>query len=1038
MAIRLIPFKLTLAEPLGASQNAAVVPYNQVNFMGPLTVGDVLYFQASRAGATEIMRHVVGLIPSPNSQGNTVLPVERGALGTNVVAWGRGTCLTEANHEFIIRSFIPPFPDLTDFVNNLIAQHPCCQDCTTPGIATTLTPTTITVGQPYSGAINLTNATAVTAFGLPAWATAAFVPATGVLSITGTPTGSGPVTVSLTLVNDCPVGETKVVTGVAGGALQVVPAAVATLCPEPTVAVSLSPTSMVAGTPYSGSFTMSNATSATMGTMPAWMSASFNPGSGVMTLIGLAPSSGSVNPITVSASNVCAGSLPNAVTGAFAGLLTVAPSAVCPTPEVVVALCPETTTAGQPYVGIVHVDNFTSATPVSIPSWASWTYNAAAGTITLSGVPPSAGAVSVSFTLVNTCVSGPVTVPVAVLGSLQVTGAPVTTQCPEPYVSSSLSPALVQQGQPYSGSFTVAEATNVVIVSKPAWLTASYNAASGVMTLTGTSPSSDGTFSVTFNASNVCPGAIANSLQGGYGGSVTVTSMAVCAAPALVQALSPTAAMVNQPYTATLTVLPITSASIINLPVWATQSLNVATGVLTITGTPTAGGNLALLLDAANACPGALEAVISGVAAGTVAVASTPACVAPSVASTISPNSVVEDAAYSGTISVANTTSVTVAGLPSGLTATFNLGAQVINITGTVANPGNFNITLSLTNACAGGTPTSVPGAVGGALNVTAMTGCAVPAITVPLAPTTAVGGEPYEGQIILSNTTAVTVLGLPAWATAAFNQAAQFLTITGTPPYGATVPFVLNLTNACAGGVPTNNNGANAGTLSVPCQEPAIVASLAPLTATSGAVYTGTITLSNATGVTLGGIPAWATTSFDVGSQVVTITGTPPTAGSFGPVTIAAENACGGGPTTAFGPTSMGSIAAGAPAAPASGSVAVDCGVATGNWLGTTATYAAVSGATSYDIEWYTAPPTSGGTISPQPWAGMVNVPGTAHTFTTDVYPAPQETVDDGVNPPLIVGSRGHMRVRAVGAWGVTAWRELGPLNPAVCPIAP
>ncbi|TXG76844.1 hypothetical protein E6Q11_03940 [Candidatus Dojkabacteria bacterium] len=95
-------------------------------------------------------------------------------------------------------------------------------------------------------------------------------------------------------------------------------------------------------------------------------------------------------------------------------------------------------------------------------------------------------------------------------------------------------------------------------------------------------------------------------------------------------------------------------------------------------------------------------------------------CPTPTVATSLSPLTATQGTAYSGTLKVKDATSVTINGLPTGLTATptpNGLDMDVV-ISGTPSVSGTFAITVDATNACSGMTASSATGLAFGSLVV--------------------------------------------------------------------------------------------------------------------------------------------------------------------------------------------------------------------------------------------------------------------------------------------------------------------------------
>lgn len=340
--------------------------------------------------------------------------------------------------------------------------------------------------------------------------------------------------------------------------------------------------------------------------------------------------------------------------------------------------------------------------PVPSETSCSQVTNAAEGTWVLTATATnSAGTVSAQS---NTCVVSPVAPP-----------AP----CPTPMVVAFLSPNVYQVGQPYVGSISMQDTTSVTAVNGlPPGLTAGAFAA-GEIPVSGT-PTTEGSFSVTVNATNNCGGGLTatsvSNVPAGYG-DVIPAGATPCPAPTVAAVMSPTAVQVGVPYTGTIEMANTTAVNAVNgLPAGITAGALSGT-TIPLSGTPTTEGAFTVTVDATNACGGGMtttNATALPAGSGTVQPAAVP-CPTPTISATVSPTEFRVGEAYAGQIMVANATAVTaVNGLPAGITAgAFSGGA--IPLSGTPTVEGAFTITVDATNACGGGmTTTSATGLAAG------------------------------------------------------------------------------------------------------------------------------------------------------------------------------------------------------------------------------------------------------------------------------------------------------------------------------------
>jgi hypothetical protein len=186
-----------------------------------------------------------------------------------------------------------------------------------------------------------------------------------------------------------------------------------------------------------------------------------------------------------------------------------------------------------------------------------------------------------------------------------------------------------------------------------------------------------------------------------------------CPTPEFVATNLP-AGQVNSVYSGTIAYLNVTNALSVRFsPENSGLSAVIGgagPGTITIGGTPTTTGTVTVNVSANNSGSGCTTS--SANASYNISINAQGSCVAPTF-STLSSTSFKPGVEYSGTITVSNATSVTVSGLPSGLSSSASpSGAfnQIITISGkpTVSTRGqSFTITVNATNACGGGSITS-------------------------------------------------------------------------------------------------------------------------------------------------------------------------------------------------------------------------------------------------------------------------------------------------------------------------------------------
>jgi len=201
-----------------------------------------------------------------------------------------------------------------------------------------------------------------------------------------------------------------------------------------------------------------------------------------------------------------------------------------------------------------------------------------------------------------------------------------------------------------------------------------------------------------------------------------------------------------------------------------------ANNVITISGTPTAGGTFSYTIPLTGGCGTAN-------ATGTITVNANRTAGTPSSTPTLCINT-----ALSPNITIATTGATGIGaptGLPGGVTAAW--ASNVITISGTPTAGGTFNYTIPLTGGC--GTVNAT-----GTITVTANNTAAAPSSTPTLCISTAL-----SPNITIATTGATGIgapTGLPGGVTAAW--ASNVITISGTPTADGTFNYTIPLTGGC------------------------------------------------------------------------------------------------------------------------------------------------------------------------------------------------------------------------------------------------
>jgi hypothetical protein len=376
-----------------------------------------------------------------------------------------------------------------------------------------------------------------------------------------------------------------------------------------------------AGTPYNGTITVNNATSATVTGLPTGVSVASTTVSGtdlIITLSGTPTVSGESFNIQVAATNACGGGLTTSTnTGSAASGTVAAPS--CPTP-VNGNLTPLVGNVGASYTGSLTISNATSGSITNLPAGLTQS-GAASGTnyvITVTGTPTAAATTALLVDANNACGGGSTTTSItnSAAGSLVIGAALV---CPTPDAGDITTTSGVV-GITYSGTITVTNATSATITNLPAGLSQSGapNGTSYVITVTG-QPTTAGTTSLLVNSTNACgSGYTTTTASQQQAGAIVVSPSSPCTTPS-VGTLTVLTGTVNAAFsTATLTVLNATTATITNLPAGLSQSGAVSGSnyVITVTGTPTVSGTTTLAVNATNSCATGTPSSVSGQSGG--------------------------------------------------------------------------------------------------------------------------------------------------------------------------------------------------------------------------------------------------------------------------------------------------------------------------------------------------------------------------------------------------------------------------------------
>jgi len=477
------------------------------------------------------------------------------------------------------------------------------------------------------------------------------------------------------------------------------------------------------------------------------------------------------------------------------------------------------------------------------------------GVFTISGTPTVTGTFNYTVTTVSTCTN------VSLSGTITVIATPTIT----------LNTATTTTAQTVCNNVAIANiaytiggsSTGATVTGLPAGVTGVYNA--GTFTISGT-PTVSGVFNYTVTTVSPCT-------QVSLSGSITVNALPTItltsAASTSTQTVCANSAIATITYTLGGSATGATLTG--TLPAGVTGTY--ASGVFTITGTPTATGVYNFTVTSLSPCTNvSLSGSISVNAAPTIALTS----LASTTSQTVCNNTAITNITYAigGSGNGATVTST----LPPGVTGTFNSG--VFTISGTPNTAGTYNYTVSTVSPCANvslsGTITILPQPT-----ITSST----PA-TQFVCSNIAISGMIYS---LGGSATNATVTGtLPTGVSGSYDATTGNYTISGTPTNTGTFNFTINTVSVCT-------NTSLSGTIIV---NPGPTISLATLPATTNQTVCNNAAITNisyniggsGTGANITGLPAGVTGTYNAG--VFTISGTPSVSGVFN-YTVNTESPC-------------------------------------------------------------------------------------------------------------------------------------------------
>jgi hypothetical protein len=412
-------------------------------------------------------------------------------------------------------------------------------------------------------------------------------------------------------------------------------------------------------------------------------------------------------------------------------------------------------------------------------------------------------------------------------------------------------------------TYATTGATGATVTGLPTGLAGGW--ASDVVTISG-SPTESGTFSYLVTLTGGCGNITAT-------GTITVNPENTIALSSLPGTDSQTVCIDNPITGITYATTGATGATVNGLPTGVTGSW--ASGIVTITGTPSVSGTFTYTVTTSGGC---------GVATATGTIEITPAntIALTSPAGTDSQTVCIDTAITNITYATTGATDATVTGLPTGITGAWSSG--VVTITGIPSVSGTYTYTITTIGGCGTATTTGV-------IDVT-------PANTIAL--TSAAGTESQTVCIDTAITdityattgaTGATVNGLPTGVTGSW--AGGIVTITGSPSVSGIYTYTVTTIGGCGTATAT-------GVIDVTPANTIALTSAAGTNSQTVCIDTAitniTYATTGATGATVTGLPTGVTGSWAGG--IVTITGIPSVSGTY-TYTVTTIGGCGTATTT-------------------------------------------------------------------------------------------------------------------------------------------
>jgi len=827
-------------------------------------------------------------------------------------------------------------------------------------------PASVTVAAGMTTA-TFTATTTPVAFSAPVTITAIFNSASRTATLTVTPPvlisislaptsalGGSPSTGTVTLSGPAPFGGTQVSLSSSNTAAAQVPAAMTVAAGATTATFTATTVPVSADTPVTLTAALNsvNRTTTLTVTPPVLASVGLaptsvvggSPSTGTVTLSGPAPTGGTM--VGLSSSNTAAAQVPASVTvasGATTATFTATTSPVAANASVTITAV---------LSGVNRTATLTVTTPVLASVGLAPTSvlggSSSTGTVTLSGPAPTGGT-AVTLTSDSTTVAQ---VPASVSVAAGTTTATFTATTSPVAANASVTIAAVLSGVNRTATLTVTPPTLASVGLVPTSVVGS-SLSTGTVTLSGPAPT--GGTVVGLSSSNTAAAQVPASVTVAAG--ATTATFTATTSPVSTSTSVTIAAVLNSiDRTATLTVTPPALASVGLVPT-SVMGSSPATGTVTLSGPAPTGGTV-VGLSSSNTAAAQVPASVTVAAGATTATftattnpvaSNTPVTIAaafngvdrtatltvtPPVLASVGlvPPSVVGGNPSTGTVTLSGPapTGGTVVSLSSSDTAAAQVTASVTVAAG--ATTATFTAT---TNPVASNTPVTITAAFNGVDRTAALTVTAPVLTSVALAPPSVVGGSPSTGTVTLASpapaggvaislsssnssaaqvppsvtvaagaTTATfvaatipVVSNTPVTITAAFNSVDRTAALTVTPPALASVGLTPTLVvggNASTGSVTLSGPAPPGGTVVGLSSSDTAAAQVPPsVTVAAGAT---TATFSTTTNPVGSNAAVTITAVFSGVSRTATLTVTAPGLAS---VAVDPTSVVGGDPST-------------------------------------------------------------------------------------------------------------------------------------------